>query len=276
MMTKTTSSNGSMSEDELAAFEATSAAIWKEARQPDFDWSTVPLTYISSTTNTVAWCRCADHPNLKVVRVEISKAVLARLDKMLAAEGFTKDGKTIWRKGVQNMGAKEKSALSSPVASTGQDGSTKTETSFSARFKQALSLAKSNIERLPNPVGYVSTSVYLEFQRDRMGASFYINGGIKPGGLRLINLNKLAAEAFGSFVNGYYVFRPGHFTPDLPNALKPDQFHYMRLKEDPRLMPFMFDLIENRIIACLSAWADAANITAPTPSEMAQKAPLRL
>jgi hypothetical protein len=298
-MAKALSGTTQMSEDEMVAFQAESAAIWEEARKPAFDWSKVPLTSISSTTNTVAFCRCMGHPDLKQHRAEMAKFVLAELDKILLAAGFTKDGKTMWRKGVgdaklpgipapetqtspkaeaekANTGSGFFSGLRRTIASVFSSQSNSAQPNNVAAPNAKPSWAKAVVSKLPNPANYVSTSVYLEFQRDRGGFCFYINAGIRPGGLNLAHSNALAAEAIGSIVDGYYVFRPVHFTPDLATTLKPDQFHYMRLKEDLHYMPFVMDLIENRMIACLTAWTDPSTLKPPLPSEMAQKAPLRL
>jgi hypothetical protein len=294
IMAKSNSTVAKMSDEEMAAFQAESAAIWDEARKPDFDWSKVPLTYISSTTNTVAFCRCMGHPDLKQHRTEIAKIVLAQLDLILLAAGFTKDGKTIWRKGVRDAKLPDKPAPETQTLPNAEvekaeargglfsglrrtiASAFSTPSAGAAAPKTKPSWAATAASKLPNPAHYLSTSVYLEFQRDRGGFCFYINAGIRPGGLNLAHSNKLAAEAAGSIADGYYVFRPVHFTPDLPTTLKPDQFNYMRLKEDPRFMPFMLDLIEKRIIACLTAWADPAILNPPLPNEMAKRAPLQL
>jgi hypothetical protein len=285
-LAKTSSTAAKIIDEEFAAYQAESNAIWAEARKPNFDWSTVPLTNVSSTTNTVAWCRCNGHTDLKDHRKEMAKAVLAQLDSILLAAGFTKDGKTIWRKGVGDAKLQDKPATEKPKSPNPQAHKTSIGSRVFSSLRRAVSSvisgsaanqtttkphwAKTILANLPNPANFVATSVYLEFQRDRAGTCFYINVGIRPGGLNFVHSDKLAGEAVGSLYNGYYMFRPVHFTPDLPSISKPDQFHYMRLKEDPRFMPFVIDLIENRMIACLIAWADPATLKPPMPSEMAQ------
>jgi hypothetical protein len=283
-MAKTSSTAAKIIDEEFAAYQAESNAIWAEARKPNFDWSTVPLTYVSSTTNTVAWCRCNGHPDLKDHRKEMAKAVLAQLDLILLAAGFTKDGKTIWRKGVGDAKLQDKPATERPATPNLQANKANSSNGVFSRLRRTLTSiisksaanqtttkphwAKTIVANLPNPANFVATSVYLEFQRDRAGTCFYINAGIRPGGLNLVHSSKLAGEAVGSLYNGYYMLRPVYFTPDLPSISKPDQFHYMRLKEDPRFMPYVMDLIENRMIACLIAWVDPATLKPPMPSEM--------
>jgi hypothetical protein len=287
-MAKTNSTVTRMSDEEMAAYQAESAAVWDEARKPDFDWSKVPLTCVSSTTDIVAFCRCMGHPDLKQHRAEMAKLVMAKLDVILLAAGFTKDGKTIWRKGVGDAKLQHKPASETQTSPTAQVDTAGTQGGFFSGLRRTIDSvfqmqparaaapktkpgwAATVASKLPNPANYVSTSVYLEFQRDRGGFCFYINAGIRPGGLNLVHSSKLAGEAVGSLYNGYYIFRPVYFTPDLPSMSKPDQFHYMRLKEDPRFMPYVMDLIENRMIACLIAWADPATLKPPMPSEMAK------
>jgi hypothetical protein len=291
-LAKTNSTVTKIDDEEFAAFQAESNAIWAEARKPNFDWSNVPLTTVSSTTDTVAWCRCNGHPHLKEYRNETSKTVLAELDRMLLVAGFTKDGKTMWRKGVGDAKLHDNRANEKPTTPKPQVNETNLSSGVFSRLRRTLSSiisgsvanqastkphwSKTVLANVQSPVNFVATSVYLEFQRDRAGACFYINAGIRPGGLDFVHSSKLAGEAVGSLSNGYYIFRPVHFTPDLTSILQPDQFHYTRLKEDPRFMPFVMDLIEKRMIACLIDWADPATFKPPLPSEMAQRAPLQL
>jgi hypothetical protein len=275
-LAKTKSTNRTPGDEQSAAYQAESAAIWEEAKRPYFDWSKVPTSTVSSTTNTVAWCRCYGHPDLKGSREPIVKSVLVELDQRLVSAGFTRDGKLLWRKGISGPNFGKQASPATKMAAKPAEQHNKSENGIFVGLKRFFKPAKAMIANLPTPAILTASSVFFEVQRDRAGACFYINAGIRPGGLHFAHSNKLAAEAVGSIYQGYYVFRPVHFTQDLPNTLKPDQFHYMRLKEDPRFMPFMLDLIESRMIACLSAWSDPTKIRPPMPSEMAKNSPLRM
>jgi hypothetical protein len=118
-------------------------------------------------------------------------------------------------------------------------------------------------------------TVYLSLQRSTSQAEFFINAGVRNVAVPLAELKRDAVWFSSATPDGHFrSFRLSRFLPDLPPTHRPDEFAYVRLVEDPRLMEFLLHVVEKRIAPWLALYAQpgAAPKPPPSPATMAQRA----
>lgn len=156
--------------DEKTDWQIENKKIWTEALAPEFDWSQVPLTVLSSVKDTAAYCRCMGHPDLKTVRKAVKKEILAKLNALLVEKGFQKDGTNIWRKGPDESAkrlsyARAKQSAGKPHLVTIEP---KSGHGFLNSLKRMVGLSKHVKTQVFRPIGSfvkskAQSSVFLNF-----------------------------------------------------------------------------------------------------------------
>jgi hypothetical protein len=221
-----------------------------------FDWNDVPLLSLMPG-GSKAWERCSMlNPALKSLRPQALKLVTERIDALLLPAGYKRDG-LAWRKGP----GKNAEAKPAPKDERSWFGRV-----FSGGSPSAREIAGNAIVLM----GLNDGSVSLELQKDKHHHGIFIN-------IRVRNVGRHDPDGHSGTRN-FRNFRSQSFIRDVPRNYVIDEYYYVRLVEDPRYLVFLLNLIEDRILPFMEAYANASMITRALPlaREMEKGRPLRL
>lgn len=220
------------------------------------DWNEVPLLAANLAGYPNASHRCSPiNPELKNQRREALKLVTTGIDDILRPAGYTRT-KLTWSKGP--VGAPAPRALPRP--------------SIPRPGRGFLSRVLGTTKETPAP--YVSTwgndgAVSLSLQKESYGTGFFVNVYVRNAGRH---------DRDGSATTEGKAYRGQCFMRDLPRNYTHDLYHYVRLVEDPRYLTFLLNLVEDRVLPFLEAYADTRTRLTELPlvREIEAGRPLRL
>jgi hypothetical protein len=230
------------------------------AQKPKYDlavdWNEVPLLS-QMPGGSRAFERCSMlNPELKVLRPQALKLVTDGIDALLLPAGYTRDG-LVWRKGPGN----------NAEAKPGQEE----ERSW---FRRVFSGGRPSLGEVTGKaivlMGLNDGSVSLELQKDKYHHGFFINIRVRSVGRHDPDGHSAAGDSRS--------FRSQSFIRDVPRNYVVDEYYYVRLVEDPRYLAFLLNLIEDRILPFMQAFANTRTLvwSLPLAREMEQGRPLRL
>lgn len=219
------------------------------------EWTQVPLL-ASLIGHPQAFHRCSVlNPELKALRQQAVKLVRDGIDAVLLPAGYTRTSLT-WSKGEVWTPAPTRPPTIMPA--TG------------GLLSRMLGRSR-DAPRAP----YISSwgndgAVRLSLQKDRYGSGIYVNIEVRNAGR-----HDPQGAAIGE---GTRTYRSQSFIRDLPRNYIVDQYAYVRLVEDRRYLDFLLNLIEDRILPFMQAYADTATEVTrlPLATEVPAGRPLRL
>ncbi len=233
--------------------------------QIDFtvDWNKVPLLKSYSPNHVNAIHRCSVlNRELPELRKQALKQVVKAISDVFVPRGYTRKG-SCWCKGPHSPA----DAVSEPADS---GGLVRSFSQFKSRIKKELR-GLSMVGSLPGIAQAVGNdgSTYIALQKSKYGTGFFVNIGVR----KISSLQNL-----GAFyrVAGFDQCRLQSFLPDLPATHRIDEFYYVRIVEDPRLLQFLMHVIEHRVAPWLELYEKPFSMLSrlPAPVDMAKERPL--
>lgn len=227
------------------------------------DWTQVPLLRTHSAEHVNALHRCsAANPELAKLRDQALHAVTQAFDRIFLPAGYTRTRNT-WHRG---PGARDIADLQTARQRAAQHDPGGLVTSF-GQFWRRL---RRNV-----PLGRTDGTVYLSMQKSTSHTGFFINAGVRNVHVPMSDLTGDPVWVSSATPDGQFrSFRLSRFLPELPPTHRPDEFAYVRLVEDPRLLDFLLHVVEKRIAPWLALYAQPGAVPRPPPSPaaMAQRA----
>jgi Domain of unknown function (DUF4304) len=235
------------------------------ASKPDIavDWAKVPLLRSMTPDHINAYHRCGPiNPNQAALGKEAIKTVAKAFDQIFLPAGYTRTNAR-WHRGPGFAPEPGKPAASKALAGIDTGGYPKSFGQAWRRLRSQLGAAGSPVPLLANFDG----SVFIELQKSKYGECFFVNAGVRA-------IGPAGPSGNHGIVDGFRRFRLQNFLPELPPPAKLDQFYYVRIVEDPRLLRFLLHVVEKRIFPWLEAYTKPISFKRPAPQDMASEGPL--